>query len=257
MREMRDTLMKKAFTLIELLVVVAIIALLAAILLPSLMAAKELAIKMNCNSRMRQISLAGFIFANDHDGRSVGVAVNTSGGYLSWHNILSKEIFNDFDRIPRFVANQGVFDKARKKCLWCPSQLSHYPDTNKYTNTTWHRIYLWNSDAQSSNTLAAADPASIDPSYTAYYYGAKLSLFKNPSRKVLIREAQAGTDTCTSNWPYTPPILGSPYYFTALSAHYAFRHRLKANIVFMDGHTETLLPGDQTINKQDRYNIAY
>lgn len=56
-----------AFTLIELLVVVAIIALLIAILLPSLKRARDTAEDVACRMNQRQIGVAFFMFANDHN----------------------------------------------------------------------------------------------------------------------------------------------------------------------------------------------
>ncbi len=60
--------MKKLFTLIELLVVVAIIAILAALLLPALSAARIRAQGVVCLSRHKQIGLAMHLYAADFDG---------------------------------------------------------------------------------------------------------------------------------------------------------------------------------------------
>ena len=64
----RGDVMRRNFTLIELLVVVAIIAILAAMLLPVLSKARESGRVSLCSNNLRQVGLVAHTFADDHDG---------------------------------------------------------------------------------------------------------------------------------------------------------------------------------------------
>src|ERR1035441_9382316 len=60
---------RRAFTLIELLVVIAILAILMALLLPSLASAREKGYRTACLSNLRQMSIAIQAYASDNDGK--------------------------------------------------------------------------------------------------------------------------------------------------------------------------------------------
>src|SRR2546428_13463634 len=76
---------RAGFTVVELLVVIAVIAILAALLLPALARAKESARRARCASDLKQIVLAACMYADENDDRfpaqqDDGVAVSAAGG---------------------------------------------------------------------------------------------------------------------------------------------------------------------------------
>ncbi len=74
---------KRKFTLLELLIVIAIIAILAALLLPALNSAQASARKINCTSNLKQIGMAAMQYAATFD-EFIAPPMNNNASGMSW-----------------------------------------------------------------------------------------------------------------------------------------------------------------------------
>ncbi len=86
---------RRGFTLIELLVVIAIIAILAAILFPVFARAREKARQTACLSNIKQLTLAGIMYASDWDGHMPHHYCPNPGGYSTVYGELITYVRND------------------------------------------------------------------------------------------------------------------------------------------------------------------
>jgi len=87
---------RSAFTLVELLVVIAIIAVLLAVLLPSLRGVRSLAQRLQCQSRLKTIGLSMAPYADTYDGKMPMLTgapnTATAGSFMRGHWYLSELI---------------------------------------------------------------------------------------------------------------------------------------------------------------------
>jgi prepilin-type N-terminal cleavage/methylation domain-containing protein/prepilin-type processing-associated H-X9-DG protein len=104
---MHDSRTRRAFTLVELLVVIGIIAVLIAILLPSLRNARVQAMKVVCSSNLRVAGQACFNYAAQNRGRLPMHAGMAQGQWL-WDMPISTR-----DALLKFGDNRGT--------MYCPA----------------------------------------------------------------------------------------------------------------------------------------
>jgi prepilin-type N-terminal cleavage/methylation domain-containing protein len=86
---------KKGFTLIELLVVIAIIAVLMAILMPTLNTAREQGKRAKCMGNLKQLTLAWVMYADQNNQRIVSGNAGGAGGWVGkgWDNGYANGVF--------------------------------------------------------------------------------------------------------------------------------------------------------------------
>ena len=111
----------KAFTLIELLVVIAIIAVLMAILMPSLRAARDQAQRIHCISNVKTLSFAWIVYADDNDDKLVGGMPDRINGD-AWMNGLRGNDPDKIEQCKEGIRQGMLYPYAKNVNIYrCPS----------------------------------------------------------------------------------------------------------------------------------------
>ncbi len=102
------------FTMIELLIVIAIIAILAAMLLPALNAARETAKKIQCVSNLKQMITATHMYAQDNQGLIPPANCNS----INFHAYLQGGRY----LAPNIIYDQTIYISNKSKIFLCPTE---------------------------------------------------------------------------------------------------------------------------------------
>jgi prepilin-type N-terminal cleavage/methylation domain-containing protein/prepilin-type processing-associated H-X9-DG protein len=94
----------KGFTLIELIVVIGIVSLLALVLIPGVMKARQKAHRIRCVSYLKQIGLSFRLWAGDHNDHYPMAWPTTNGGSLE----VSNEVWRTFQVLSNELATPFV-----------------------------------------------------------------------------------------------------------------------------------------------------
>ena len=225
-----------AFTLIELLVILAVIALLAAFLVPALSGGKRAASRIKCVANLRELGVAGQMYWDDNAGAAFRWrGASTNAGQIYWFGWLAdgSEGRRNFD--PTFGALHPYLGGRGVEI--CPA-----------------------FDYVSSHLKLKATGAS-------YGYGYNLGLSPPPDEppKNVHRIARAtelvfladAAQVNTFQSPASPehPMLEEFYYLSTREPTVHFRHSRAVNAVFCDGHVASERPAPESLDRRLRHQI--
>ena len=198
------------FTLIELMVVIAIIAILAAMLLPALARSKDFAKTISCISNHKQIGLGVLFYAED---------------FQEW---LPSRV--------TFLANNGQVNWGLDDLKYVPPQMWMCPAADFKTYLPWATGI--------KSTYYTQIGWEYCMGYTPTYKARQLKTFKSPTKI-----AYAGDRTPTNYLSPTTAqdYYGCAYLYT-LADDLGRRHNgTSFNILFLDGHATTYRGTDSNI----------
>jgi len=217
---------KQGFTLVELLVIVATVAILAALLLPTLGRSKQSAQSVKCINNLRQSCLSAQMYWEDNNGVTFAYGgVATNNGEIYWFGWIS----NGAEETRPFDATQGaLFPYLGAGVDLCPS-----------------------FDYASSQFKLKASVPTCDYGYDLFLSPigkppVNMKSISQPSALALLADS-AQVNTFEAPASAQNPMFEEWYYINndPTEPNGQFRHDQCANTVFCDGHVlrETMVPG--------------
>jgi len=215
---------KRAFTLIELLVVIAIIALLMAILMPALRAAKDQARRLHCISNVRTLALAWFIYKDENNDKLVGGCVHSG-------NDPDGQSYNEIAWVKVPQGNDPDPIERKKAGIRAGLLFPYVKEVDVYRCPSDRRKLVPGQEA--FRTYSISGGANGEYGYWGIWKPVtKYSEIKNPATKVIFFEEADPRGWNEGSWIMDPDDL------TEWVDPFATWHGRRSTLGFADGRAE-------------------
>lgn len=240
----------RAFTLVELLVVISTIALLLALLMPALAAARSQAHGLVCRSNLRQLVLAGIGYAGEHDGFYVPGAKDMldGAGRHRWHGTRAS-LTEPFDASKGPLAGYLADGRVKE----CPIHVNFVRSSDWNANFEQGCGGYGYNMAYLGSRLWDAGLSLAQVAQQVYARTTRVNEVASPAQTLMFADtAMANNGQSLIEYSFVEPpfaVLGGQVMTEfRMSPSIHFRHAGVANVGWVDGHvgSQPMAPLDVT-----------
>lgn len=233
------------FTLIEMLVTTAIISVLAAVLLPSLSAARQSAYSAQCLSNLRQMASAAYQYTHIHNGHFIPYKYNPRNNITyQWDYIID---------------NNGPEPSYRAGLLWpknvelaiyqCPVPIrnSNPGEDEPYTGYNYNTSFIGFFMARQSGLDFSTMPPTPTGPLVVESETIRIDRVRDPSNTALFGDGEwydpadglyKPNRYMRSPLPGRATDLDDVYRYTGTQG---YRHNQRTNVAWVDGHASSMI----------------
>lgn len=230
---------RSSFTLIELLIVIAIIAILAAILLPALQKARESSKKIKCLSSLKQIGIFTQLYANVYNGNLPPIYYNSYKEPFAQGVLVQNAMGGEYHT--HFGVSSGSAYMHLQVAKTMRTPFGQCPNVKLE-----QKHYIGDYAANITHVLASAPPGAglLNKNH-------KISDFRNASKVMLFIDSTSNVLSEEREYPMwnLRCLKCSPSHEKFISR----RHQNGANMVMLDGSGKWVLRSS-ILNRKDIFN---
>ncbi|HBG26438.1 MAG: hypothetical protein A2Y10_10010 [Planctomycetes bacterium GWF2_41_51] len=236
----------KGFTLVELLVVISIIAMLLAILIPSLQKARQVAQRIICSNHLKSLTLANAAYATQNDGRYVPVRYDDDPYDQAWVANQAFRKLLEWDKYLKpddLVKNRDGTTEVSyydlPDAFLCPADVISRYTKNRYYFDNANILLSYGYNYTEWSILGQWDPWAGFPADA----GHKAANIKQPGTKLAFTDSvdwwvSWGGADYLNGWDKLGQTTVAKYKALSPAIHgpVIYRHNEGAVIAFYDGH---------------------